>query len=79
VNLLAARFLIWMLLLHLQFASAPFGVDQLPMSDTVMGVWTSLVKLAGTTTSIASIQSPTANITGPFSSSTQQGADSNKQ
>jgi len=49
------------------------------MSDTVMGVWTSLVKLAGTTTSVASMPSPVANVTGPFSISTQQGADGNKQ
>jgi len=58
----------------MQFASAPFGVDQLPMSDTVMGVWTSLVKLAGTTTSV--MPSPIAtSVTGPFSAPTQQGAD----
>ena len=25
----------------------PFRVDQLPMSDNVMGIWTSLVRLAG--------------------------------
>ena len=25
-----------------------FRVDQLPMSETVMGVWTSLVRLSGT-------------------------------
>ena len=32
----------------LQLPVLGFRVDQLPMSETVMGIWTSLVRLSGT-------------------------------
>lgn len=36
------------LILSLQLPVLSFRVDQLPMSETVMGIWGSLVRLAGT-------------------------------
>lgn len=41
------------------------------MSETVMGVWSSLVKLAGTATNVASVPSPLLQSGAPFAALTQ--------
>lgn len=47
------------------------------MSETVMGVWSSLVKLAGTATNVASVPSPLLQSGAPFAALTQ-GTDGTK-
>ena len=42
------------------------------MSDTVMGVWSSLVKLAGTATNVANMPSPLLQGSTPFAAITQR-------
>ena len=41
------------------------------MSETVMGVWSSLVKLAGTATNMANVPSPLPQSSAPFATITQ--------
>ena len=47
------------------------------MSETVMGVWSSLVKLAGTATNVASMPSPLLQSAMPFAAITH-GTDGTK-
>ena len=44
----------------LQLPGLSFRVDHLPMSETVMGIWSSLVRLAGTAAGSASAALPGA-------------------
>ena len=44
-----------MIKVFLQVPMAPFRVDQLPMSDNVMGIWTSLVRLAGSNAVVGAV------------------------
>ena len=51
-----------------QDSPVPFRVDQLPMSDNVMGIWSSLVRLAGISGGVGPVATSAPAIhTHPFS------------